>query len=308
MSATQNINLIAVLGHTAGGKTSFASHLASGIGGEIISADSRQVYIGMDIGTGKDLNDYIVKGASIPYHLIDIVEPGYEYNVFEFRRDFGRVFPEILERNNTPILCGGSGLYIESALRNYRLQRVPVNAGLRKELEVKTQDELEIILRNYRELHNSTDTINLQRLVRAIEIEFFNRNNPVDSGMAFEIKPLVLGINYDRNIRRERITERLKYRLSHGMIEEAESLLAKLGPEKLLYYGLEYKFLALYIMGKLNYTEMFDGLNIAIHQFAKRQMTWFRGMEKRGIKINWIDGSISQQEKIEIAMNLLRQS
>jgi tRNA dimethylallyltransferase len=305
MSANPTINLITILGHTAAGKTSFASCLASRIGGEIISADSRQVYRGMDIGTGKDLNDYVVEGHAIPYHLIDIVEPGHEYNIFEFRRDFERVYPKILERNRTPILCGGSGLYIESVLRNYRLQNVPVNVSLRNELEDKSQDELTKILSTYRVLHNTTDTVTRKRLLRAIEIEHYLATNPADSVKEITINPLVIGVKFDRESRRSRITERLKNRLDSGMIEEAEGLLKRLGSEKLIYYGLEYKYLTLYLLGNLSYGEMFESLNTAIHQFAKRQMTWFRGMEKRGIKINWIDGSSDLEEKTGIVLDLI---
>lgn len=300
-------DLITILGHTAGGKTAFAAHLASKLGGEIISADSRQVYKEMDIGTGKDYDDYVVEGKQIPVHLIDIMEAGYEYNVYLFKHDFLRVFTEIRDRNLIPILCGGSGLYIESVLRNYKLLDVPVNKSLRDDLENKSYEELEGILRLYGPLHNVTDTVNRKRMIRAIEIGMFQSSEPENSGEEHRLNPMVFGIRYERTVRRKRITERLQQRLEEGMVEEVEQLMKKgVSAEKMDYYGLEYRYISRYLLKQLSYDDMFRELNTAIHQFAKRQMTYFRGMERRGLTIHWIDGQLSMEDKVNLAMKIIK--
>lgn len=297
------IDLVTVLGHTAAGKTAFAAHLAHCLKGEIISADSRQVYRGMDIGTGKDYKDYQVKDHQIQTHLIDIVDAGYEYNVYLFKRDFLRVFTDISERGLMPVLCGGTGLYIESVLRNYKLLNVPLNDSLREELERLSYEELVEMLTLHGPLHNITDTGNRKRLIRAIEIARHQSDKPQVTDEGRELKPLVFGIRFDRDIRRERITKRLRDRMEEGMVEEVEGLLKKgLTADKLDYYGLEYRFVSKYIQDELSYEEMFLTLNTAIHQFAKRQMTYFRGMERRGIPIIWLDGELPMEEKIEQAV------
>jgi tRNA dimethylallyltransferase len=299
------IDLVTVLGHTAAGKTAFAAHLADQLEGEIISADSRQVYRGMDIGTGKDYEDYLVKYHRIPVHLIDILDAGFEYNVYLFKRDFLRVFTDISERGLVPVLCGGTGLYIEAILRNYRLMNVPLNTSLRDELENKSSEELVGILKLHGPLHNITDTTNRKRLVRAIEIAMYQNAQQEESENGRELNPLVLGIRFDRNIRRERITQRLRDRMEEGMIEEVEGLLHSGVPaSKLDYYGLEYRYVCKYILKELSYEEMFRSLNTAIHQFAKRQMTYFRGLERRGISIHWLDGTLSIEEKVKQAVAL----
>lgn len=303
------IDLITVLGHTAAGKTAFAAHLAHSVGGEVISADSRQVYRRMDIGTGKDYKDYQVGDDKVPVHLIDILDAGNEYNVYLFKQDFLKVFTDISERGIMPLLCGGSGLYIESVLRNYQLVNVPLNPGLRLELEKKSLEELTGMLKLYVPLHNITDTINRKRLIRAIEIAMYQSGHPVDTGDDRNLNPLVLGIRYERSIRRERITQRLRERLDAGMVEEVDELLRSGVPaEKLDYYGLEYRFVSKYLLAELTYDEMFSKLNTAIQQFAKRQMTYFRGMERRGIPIHWLEGSLSLKEKKEQALALINGS
>jgi len=292
-------NLITILGPTAVGKTRTSAYLAADIDGEIISADSRQVYRGMTIGTGKDLEDYIVNGKTIPYHLIDICEAGYEYNLFEFQQDFFKAFNDIKSRSKTPILCGGTGLYIAAATnpQNYLLSKVPPNPSLRNELEQKSFDELKTIFLQFRQPHNKTDFDTKKRLIRAIELLSAGKNATLPNPP--QIKSLFIGINIDTNSRRRRISQRLKKRLDNGMIDEVKHLLDKLPPEKLIYYGLEYKYITLYLTGKLSYDEMYRQLEIAIHQFAKRQMTWFRGMERKGIKIHWIDAFTPEKQKIE---------
>ena len=303
------VDLVTVLGHTAGGKTAFAAHLAQQVGGEIISADSRQVYQGMDIGSGKDYEDYFVDNRPVPVHLIDILEAGYEYNVYLFKQDFLKVYTDISDRNLLPIMCGGSGLYIESVLRNYKLLNVPINRELRDKLEKMSHAELEDMLRLYGPLHNITDTTQNKRMIRAIEIANFQATHMEESGQDRELNTLVLGIRYERNIRRQRITQRLKERLEEGMVEEVEALLGQgISPEKLDYYGLEYRYLSKYLLKELSYDEMFSKLNTAIHQFAKRQMTYFRGMEKRGISIHWLNGELTMDEKIERSLKLLEES
>lgn len=302
-------NLITILGATATGKTSFAAHLAHQLQTEIISADSRQVYRGMDIGTGKDLADYFVNGSPVAVHLVDIAQAGYKYNVFEFQHDFFKAFAEISEKGKIPILAGGSGMYIESVLQNYQLINAPINQTLRNELENKSLSDLIEILKTLKKVHNTTDFDTPKRAVRAIEIETFCQANPHVRTHFPKVNSLVLGINFDRNLRRERITLRLKERLENGMIQEVEKLLQLgISPDDLIYYGLEYKFLTLYLTQKLTYNEMFDQLNIAIHQFSKRQMTWFRSMEKKGTKIHWIDGNLPLEKKLEKAMNLFNSS
>lgn len=300
--------LITILGPTASGKTSFASNLAYSLDGEIISADSRQVYRGMDIGTGKDLSEYIIDGVIIPYHLIDIRVPGDKYTLFEYQKDFHQIYAKILSKDKTPILCGGTGLYIESVLRGYNLPDVPANAELRKSLQDKSLDELTDILKSYRQLHNITDSDTKKRAVRAIEIEDYKVKQNVSEREFPPIKSCVLGIDIDRELRRKKISERLKSRFDEGMIEEVESILnSGVTPEDLIYYGLEYKFVTQYIIGVISFDEMYNRLEVAIHRFAKRQMTWFRGMERRGIKINWIDASLSMDDKIELAYSFIRE-
>ncbi len=302
-------NLITVLGPTATGKTRFAAKLAGRLNGEIISADSRQVYRCMDIGTGKDYNDYIVEGKTIPVHLIDIVEPGYEYNVYEYQADFIRVFNELLSSGKLPILCGGSGLYLEAVLRGYRLINVPVNNQLRNTLEKKSLQELTDLLKSLKSIHNITDLVTRKRLVRAIEIESYYRENPEINKDYPDLNPFIIGISCDRDSRRERITVRLKERLEKGMIDEVARLIkGGISFDKMIYYGLEYKYIAQYLKGDLEYDEMFANLNIAIHQFAKRQMTWFRRMERNGMKIHWLDANLPDEQKLEMTCELLRAS
>ena len=302
-------NLITVLGHTAAGKTAFAAHLAHSLGGEVISADSRQVYRRMNIGTGKDYSDYLVEGQQVPVHLIDILEAGAEYNVYLFKHDFLKVYRDISERGNMPVLCGGTGMYIESVLRNYRLVDVPPDSELREELEKKSMDELTGILKLYVPLHNSTDTVNRKRMIRAIEIAMHQSRGPDPSEDVKYLCPLVLGIRYERSLRRERITSRLSARMEEGMVEEVEGLLKNgITAQKLDYYGLEYRFVCKYLLNELTYDEMFCQLNSAIHQFAKKQMTYFRGMERRGIVIHWLEGTLSLDEKLEQAMSLINGS
>ncbi len=293
--------MITILGPTASGKTPVAARLAAEIGGEIISADSRQVYRRMDIGTGKDLEDY----GEVPYHLIDICEPGTKYNLFEYQQDFYDAYLDIQGRGAVPILCGGTGLYIEAVLKGYKLSPVPQNQELRDSLEGKSLEELTEMLvklkaQNGSNMHNKTDVDSCQRAIRAIEIETYNIAHPTPLRELPPVDSLIIGIDIDRELRREKITRRLKARLDNGMVEEVRALLNEGIPaEDLIYYGLEYKFLTEYLTGQLSYDEMFSRLEIAIHQFAKRQMTWFRGMERRGFKINWINASLPMEEKIE---------
>ena len=304
-----NYDLIAILGPTASGKTRLAAALAHTLDAEIISADSRQIYRNMDIGTGKDIADYFVEGKKIPYHLIDIVEPGYKYNVFEYQRDFLHAYEAIREKQALPIVCGGTGLYLESVLRGYKLLPVPENAELRKQLEDKSLYELTDLLKQYKTLHNTTDVDSVKRAIRAVEIEEYYAHLPVVERMFPNLKSIVFGIDIDREIRRKRISDRLQQRLNEGMVEEVQHLLDRgISPEDLIYYGLEYKYLTLYIIGQLSYNAMFKELEIAIHQFAKRQMTWFRGMERRGINIHWIDYNLPLEEKIAVIENKLNEN
>ncbi|OQX76794.1 MAG: tRNA (adenosine(37)-N6)-dimethylallyltransferase MiaA [Bacteroidetes bacterium 4484_249] len=298
--------MLIVTGPTATGKTSFAANLAHHLDGEIISADSRQVYRGMDMATGKDYNDYIVDDKKIPYHLVDIVDPGYEYNVFEFQNDFLKVYEDITKRKKLPILCGGTGMYIESVLRGYKLIKVADNFELREELKRKSEKELIEILQSFKAPHNVTDTKDRKRLIRAIEIQSYYKNHP-EADLSFPgIKSMIFGIYFERSIIRERITQRLETRLENGMADEVRDLLNKgLTPQQLKFYGLEYKFLTQYVTGEISYEEMFRLLNTAIHQFAKRQMTWFRKMEREGHKIHWIDGNLPMEEKVEVAIKII---
>jgi tRNA dimethylallyltransferase len=284
--------LITILGPTASGKTTLATALALQLDAEIISADSRQVYRRMTIGTGKDLADYNVNGKQIPVHLIDICEPGERYNVFQFQHDFHRAYTGIKNRGKLPILCGGTGLYIESVLKGYKLLDVPENPELRESLKGKNIDELEEILKSYKKLHNKTEVDSCQRAIRAIEIEEYYLHQEADKRDYEPINSLIIGINIDREQRREKISRRLKARLEEGMLDEVKSLISSgISSEDLIYYGLEYKYLTLHLIGKLSYKEMYNQLEIAIHQFAKRQMTWFRGMERRGFEIHWINAA-----------------
>ncbi len=299
--------MITILGPTASGKTPVAAHLAAEIGGEIISADSRQVYRRMDIGTGKDLADY----GKVPYHLIDICEPGTKYNLFEYQQDFFDAYQDIQRRGAVPILCGGTGLYIEAVLKGYKLSPVPQNPVLRSSLEGKSLDELtkmlvELKARNGSHMHNKTDVDSCQRAIRAIEIETYNLEHPMPRRELPPVESLIVGIDIDRELRRQKITRRLKARLDEGMIDEVKRLLDEGIPaEDLIYYGLEYKFVTEYLTGKSSYDEMFQRLEIAIHQFAKRQMTWFRGMERRGFKINWIDATLPMENKVVTIIQLI---
>lgn len=300
-------DLIAIVGPTAVGKTALAAELAADLNTEIISADSRQIYRRMNLGTGKDYQDYDVRGRRVPYHLIDIVEPGTKYNLFEYQRDFLAAYKDMRARSLLPVLCGGTGLYVESVLRGYRLLLVPENAALRQRLSGKTLPELEALLKTYKQLHNTTDVDTVKRAVRAIEIEEFYREHPVTGGDFPHLHALVVGLSIGREERRRRISVRLRERLEQGMVDEVRGLLAEgIAAEDLIYYGLEYKYVTLYVMGRLRREEMFRRLEIAIHQFAKRQMTWFRGMERRGIKIHWIDALLPMEEKVVAVEKLLR--
>ncbi|WP_300227422.1 tRNA (adenosine(37)-N6)-dimethylallyltransferase MiaA [uncultured Bacteroides sp.] len=299
-------DFITILGPTASGKTVLAVSLAKAIDAEIISGDSRQVYRGMDLGTGKDLDDYVVDGYHVPYHLIDIVDPGYKYNVFEFQRDFLNAFEDIRNRDKKVILCGGTGMYIESVLKGYRLIPVPENKELRESLSSKSLDELTDILSRYKKLHNSTDVDTVKRAIRAIEIEEYYLSNDVDERPFPNYNSLIIGVDISRELRREKISRRLRQRLDEGMVDEVRRLLdSGISAEDLIYYGLEYKYLTLYVTGELSYDDMCSQLEIAIHQFAKRQMTWFRGMERRGISISWINAEWSLQHKIDVVLGLL---
>lgn len=308
----QNKRMITILGPTASGKTAVAAALALRTDGEIISADSRQVYRRMDIGTGKDLADYVVEGQPIPYHLIDIAEPGTKYNLFQYQQDFHEAYDDICSRGKLPILCGGTGLYIEAVLSGYQLSPVPQNQPLRDALAGKSLAELtemlvELKRRNGSNMHNQTDVDTAQRAIRAIEIETYNLENPTPERQLPPVDSLIVGINIDRDLRREKITRRLKARLDEGMADEICSLIGEgIDPEDLIYYGLEYKFITEYVVGRLSFDEMFRQLEIAIHQFAKRQMTWFRGMERRGYTIHWIDAKLPMDEKVDGICKLMQ--
>ena len=299
--------MLTILGPTASGKTTLAAHLARRLGAEIISADSRQIYRGMDIGTGKDLSDYVVDGVSIPYHLIDIADPGYKYNLFEYQRDFLSAYQDVKGRGVFPILCGGTGLYIESVLKAYKMMPVPQNEELRQSLEGKSLEELTAILSTYKTLHNTTDVDTAKRAIRAIEICEYYRSHPQDFVDFPAINSLVVGVDIARDLRREKISKRLRARLDEGMVDEVRRILdSGVSAEDMIYYGLEYKYLTNYVIGNLTYEQMVSELEIAIHQFAKRQMTWFRGMERRGFTIHWVDACLPMEEKVEVVCKLLQ--
>lgn len=306
MTQNTKYDLIVILGPTASGKTKLAVEVAYQFDGEIISADSRQVYKGMDIGTGKDIEEYFIHNTQTPYHLIDNCEAGEKYNVFEYQADFFKAYKEIRERGKTAILCGGTGLYIEAVLKQYRMITVPVNQPLRDELALKTLEELRAILEKYKTLHNTTDTETPKRAIRAIEIADYYATNPHENNDLPTINPIIFGVEIDRELRREKITKRLKERLNQGMIEEVKRLLdSGISADDLIYYGLEYKYLTQHILGELSFDEMFEQLNIAIHQFAKRQMTWFRKMDRQGSDIHWIDAQLSMEDKMSIIKSKL---
>ncbi len=306
MELNSTYDILVVTGPTASGKTSLAVALASRIGGEIISADSRQVYRGMNLGTGKDYDDYMINGCIVPYHMIDIADPGYKYNVFEYQRDFNKVYTNMKSRKIFPVVCGGSGMYADSIISGYKMVEVPPDSGLRAELEKKSLEELRDILSTYKSLHNITDIDTKKRVIRAIEIEHFNNNRLSKKGTFPKLNPLIIGILFDRDTRRNRISERLKQRIEAGMIDEVRVLIENgVDTDTLLYYGLEYKYITLYLTGRSTYEKMVADLEIAIHQFAKRQMTWFRGMEKRGTVIHWLDGNLNMTEKVDFVLNLL---
>lgn len=299
--------LITILGPTASGKTILAAHLAARLGdAEIISADSRQVYRGMDIGTGKDLADYVVEGKSIPSHLIDICEAGEKYNLFRYQQDFHKAYDDILSRHRRPILCGGTGLYIESVLKGYKMEAVPENPELREQLKDCSLHELKRILEGYKTLHNVTDLDTTKRAIRAIEIQAYYREHGTLEREFPAIDSLIIGVDIERELRRQRISERLRHRLEQeDMVGEVRRLLERVPTEDLIYYGLEYKYLTLYCIGQLSYDEMVKQLEIAIHQFAKRQMTWFRGMERRGFTIHWIQSTLPLEERVEAVLSLM---
>ena len=298
---------ISIIGVTASGKTSLAVKLAYETGGEIISADSRQIYRRMDLGTGKDISEYTCNGKQIPYHLIDICEPGYKYNLYQYKRDFTNALKDIQSRGKLPIICGGTGLYVETVLKGYAMPEVPENKELRDSLADKTLEELTSILSQYKTLHNTTDVDSCKRAIRAIEIAEYYKTLPQPELEDIPLDTLLVAIDIDRETRRSNISKRLHQRLEDGMVAEVESLLNEgLAPEDLIYYGLEYKYLTEYVIGKTTYEQMVSGLEIAIHQFAKRQMTWFRGMERRGFKINWIDYNLPLDEKVARILDLTK--
>jgi tRNA dimethylallyltransferase len=305
---TKQLNkIIVILGPTATGKTKMAVRLAQKYGGEIVSADSRQVYKGMDIGTGKDIEEYSFEGKSVPYHLIDIVDPGYEFNVFEFHRDFHKAYNDIVSRGKMPIMCGGSGLYLDAVISGYKFNKVPFNEFLRKNLEELSEEELIKKLKSYGPLHNVTDTLERHRLIRAIEIAEFEKKNESMADDFPEINSINFGIRFERETIRRRITERLEFRLNNGLIDEVRELLdGGITPEQLMFYGLEYKYVTMLVTGEMEYNEMFTLLNTAIHQYAKKQMTWYRKMEKKGVKIHWIDGNINLDNKVTVVLGILR--
>jgi len=299
-------DLIVITGPTATGKTRLAALLADQLHAEVISADSRQVYRGMDIGTGKDLNEYTVDGRIIPVHLVDMVEPGYEYNVFEYQENFHKAFEHIRKRHKEAIMCGGTGMYIEAALAKYRLLRVPINTSLRNQLEDLTSEELVSKLSSLKKLHNTTDITDRKRLIRAIEIEEYNSTHKNSNDVSPSFTYIIFGVSLPREVIRQRITDRLHSRLKEGMISEVEKLLKKgIKPGQLKFYGLEYKYVSQYVIGEITYDQMFGELNTAIHQFSKRQMTWFRRMERNGFVINWIDGEMPNEQKISYILETL---
>jgi tRNA dimethylallyltransferase len=298
-------DMLTILGPTATGKTRLAAQVAKRLNGEILSADSRQIYRGMDLGTGKDLEDYIVDGITVPCHLVDMADAGTQFNVFEFQQQFIKAYSDVISRERFPVLCGGSGMYLEAVLKGYKLTHVPSDQARRMELAKLSLEELAAILRGYKTVHNSSDTETKNRVVRAIEIEEYLLEHPGSDYVFPKINSLIVGVQFDRDTRRERITSRLKQRIDDGMILEVEGLLSGgLRPEDLIWYGLEYKYITLYLTGELTKDEMFERLNIAIHQFAKRQMTWFRKMEREGFQIHWLDGQLTMEDKIESVLRL----
>jgi len=297
--------VLVIVGPTASGKTKVAVDLALELDTEIISGDSRQVYKGMDLGTGKDIEEYTVNKQQIPYHLIDIVEAGYKYNIYEFQSDFFKAYKNIQEKGKLPILCGGSGLYVQSVTQDYNLLSVPPNKALQEKLKDKSLEDLSLILKEYKKLHNQSDTETRRRAIRAIEIADYQQNHPHEENAWPKLSSLFIGIDITRELRREKISKRLKERLEEGMLKEVKTLLQTITPEDLIYYGLEYKYLTLHLIGKLSYSEMLTQLEIAIHQFAKRQMTWYRGMERKGIKIHWISHLLTAAEKNERILQLM---
>jgi len=300
-------DLLVITGPTASGKTSLAAVLALRLNGEIISADSRQLYRQMNLGTGKDYSDYIVEGKQIAFHLIDIADPGYRFSVFEYQREFKKVLEDLRTRDKFPVVCGGSGMYIDSIVSGYRMIEVPPDPAFRASLENRSIKELTEILSSFRNLHNKTDTDTKKRAVRAIEIERYISQTKGNQKQFPEIYPLIVGVLFSREKRRSRISERLRSRLEEGMVDEVRQMLDRgISPETLIYYGLEYKYITLYVTGKISYDEMYGSLETAIHQFAKRQMTWFRGMERKGVKINWIDGELPMEDKVKEILALLQ--
>ena len=302
-------DLITILGPTASGKTPFAAELALHIDGEIISGDSRQLYRHMDIGTGKDVKEYTIDGTTINHHLIDIRDPGEKYTLFDFMEDFHDAYKDIIARKKKPILCGGTGLYIESVIKGYDLKDVPKNPQLREELQNKSLEELTAILAQLKELHNRTDIENKRRAIRAIEIATYQNKQSSSQKLYHPIDSVIIGVSIDRDMRRKKISSRLQKRLEEGMIDEVRSILSMgIAPDDLIYYGLEYKYVTQHVIGELTYAEMFTRLETAIHQFAKRQMTWFRGMERRGLKINWIDALLPMEQKVERALEIIKEA
>lgn len=306
MQHSNKYNLVVVLGPTASGKTSLAAPLAHQIHGEVISADSRQVYKHMTLGTGKDYDDYIVEGQKVPYHLIDIAQPGYKYNVYEYQRDFYTAFEDVIGRGKFPVMCGGTGMYIEAVLSGFKIIQVPSNPELRAALESKDLEELAGMLKTMKKLHNTTEVDTKKRAIRAIEIETYYQSNPQIDVELPKLNPLIIGVDIERQLRRDKITKRLKDRLKEGMVEEVKGIIdSGVMPADLLYYGLEYKFVTQYVLGLISYDQMFEQLNIAIHQFAKRQMTWFRKMERSGFTIHWLNAETQLQTNIDTVKMIL---
>jgi tRNA dimethylallyltransferase len=301
-------DMLVIMGPTASGKTILAAHVAHLLNGEIISADSRQVYRDMNIGTGKDYSDYIVNGKKVPFHLIDIADPGTKYNVFEYQHDFIKVITDLQKRNIFPVVCGGSGMYVDSIISGYKLIQVPANEVLRQKLDTKSMEELIAILTSYKRLHNTSDIDSRKRIIRAIEIEEYYISNTPEKNCFPHLKTLIAGLKFDRESRRKRISLRLRQRIEGGMIDEVKQLLdSGVDSKTLIYYGLEYKYITLYLSGTLSYEEMLLSLETEIHRFAKRQMTWFRGMERRGIEIRWLDGYMPLEEKVDKVLEWLGQ-
>ncbi len=300
------MNLLIVTGPTASGKTRLAVHLANRLEGEIISADSRQVYKGMDIGTGKDLTEYTLDHRPIPYHLVDIRDAGEEYNLYEYQQDFEKAYQSIRSRGKLPLLAGGTGLYIEAVLKNFAFTAVPTNPTLREDLKNKKKEELEVLLKKLNRQHRNFDTSTTKRLIRAIEISTYLEDRQVEKPTATPLDFKIVALHLERQEVLRRIQQRLQQRLDSGMIDEVQGLIKKgVSFEKLKYYGLEYKFIAQYLEGEFSYPEMVEKLNVAIRQYAKRQMTWFRGMERKGFAINWIDGNLQVDDQVSSVLDIL---